>query len=69
MYMFVHIRKVFPKNVFITHHFFLESCICDYKNLEICWFSLETGVPAAVVTVTEASHNLWPQGSVMLCTA
>ena len=22
MYMFVHIRKVFPKNVFITHHFF-----------------------------------------------
>ena len=22
MYMFVHIRKMFPKNVFITHHFF-----------------------------------------------
>jgi len=29
MYMFVHIRKVFPKNVSSPTISFLESCICD----------------------------------------
>lgn len=49
MYMFVHIRRCFQKMFLSPTISFLESCICDYKNLEICWFSMETGVPAAVV--------------------